>query len=200
MANSQAPPSNPSVGARPGTEVQNLVLFYCPNSPACIALANEINDLKPSIRPETCDVSGKKARRLLANNKTAILDGVPALLVVKGPEDGEIFKGRPKIIQWFLEMEEQNSLDDPMVGVPPPPAGAGAGKQIEFAFANEKGGRPDSKRRPVLDKYKDVKAMARKMQEDRARTYGYDDTPSQAKMNRQMGATADSVTTLEETE
>ena len=174
----------------PQGEIKSLLLLHAPNSKACQLLMQDLNQLgsKPPYPLTLCDVSGQKARRLLSSNGVVKIDGVPVLLVVKGEGEGEVFKGRPKIMQWFLELEETLSEEDPMIGVSTPPQHEEVQPQpqLEFVFANDKTARGRQSRKNGSGKGKDIKALAKKMQEDRSRTYGYEDSPNQSKMNQSL--------------
>jgi hypothetical protein len=179
------------------SEVKSLLLLYASNSKACQLLMQDLKQLgtQPPYPLQPCDVSGNKARRLLSSNGVLKIDGVPVLLVVKADGEGEVFKGRPKIIQWFLELEEALAEEDPMIGVPdhgvPENSKPQQTSQLEFAFANDKTSRGLHTKKNGSGKGGDIKALAKKMQEDRARTYGYDDTPNQSKLNQSLAGPQD---------
>jgi len=177
-------------------DVKSLLLLHAPNSKACQVLMQDLKQLhtEPPYPLQVCDVSGPKARRLLSNNGVVNIDGVPVLLVVKGDGEGEVFKGRPKIIQWFLELEETLAEEDPMIGVSTPPEDTSPQQsQLEFVFANDKTGKARGRQSKKKGSRKggDIKSLAKKMQEDRVRTYGYDDTPNQTKLNQNLSGPQD---------
>jgi hypothetical protein len=178
--------------------ISELLVLVHPGSVACRDLMKEMEAVVSHIHSliKVCDVSGQKARRLLTNNSVVKIEGAPVLLVVKTDGEGEVFLGRSKIIQWMIETEERMNEEDPMIGIPEPPVQEQP--QLEFAFADDKkGGRRHMEHKnQAANKYNDVKSLARKMQDDRSRTYGYDDTPNQTKMNAALmggGAEAEPV-------
>jgi hypothetical protein len=175
--------------------ITSVVLFHAPQSKVCQSMMAELRDLKPAISVEMCNVAGKTARKILSTNPIAKIDGVPCLMVVKDNGEGDIFKGKTKIMQWFVEISDSHDDDDPMVGVPSFEGDASGSQEtntsgLKFAFANVKGGGPAvMTKRPDAStvKYHETRALAKKMEEQMAQTYGYTDSPSQVKLNQQIG-------------
>ncbi len=172
-----------------GTNVQSIVLLYCPDSLASKAVIKYISSLRSKPNIQTCDVSGMSARKILAGNNIAKIIGVPTMLVIKADGQADIFNGGAKIVQWLSDfandaqsIEEEDEENQTQVPIQPPPtATEGGGLRFEFVGGKNQRG-PPQRMAPPLDptvaKHKDVMRMAKKMEADRLQTLGYNEGPS----------------------
>jgi hypothetical protein len=165
-------------------DIVEVVLFHCPNSKACQLLVRRMGDISPPFDIISCNLSTEKARGKVLGKKIDI-KSVPTLMIVFSDDTAEFFYGVTKILAYlsqFVEDEEyeEEPVDQEVVILPNKKHVTSQEEGEDKSEAFDRKGKTIginpkmADANPGKDKFKDLMANAKKMQQQMHETYGYD--------------------------